>query len=116
MIAPPKPPSHDDVEALIKEARERQVRRRLLGAAGVAVAAGLGLGAYALVTGGAHRAGTASDSRPQVVTAPCSAAAGWQLKLDGVWSEPTGHQTAPLAISRIGGSACTLAGYPKIVL
>ena len=27
MIAPPKPPSHDDLEALIKEARERQLRR-----------------------------------------------------------------------------------------
>lgn len=116
MIAPPKPPSHDELEALIKEARARQLRRRLLGAAGVAVATGLGLGVYALVTGGAHRVGTASGSRPQVVTAPCSAAAGWQLRLDGVWSDTTGQHTAPLAITRIGGSACTLAGYPKIVL
>ena len=38
MIAPPKPPAHDELEALIKEARERQLRRRLLGAAGIAVA------------------------------------------------------------------------------
>jgi Protein of unknown function (DUF4232) len=116
MIAPPKPPSHDELEALIKEARARQLRRRLLAAAGVAIAAGLGLGVYAVATGGANRAGTASGGRPQVVTAPCSAAAGWQLRLDGVWSEPTGQHTAPLAITRVGGSACTLAGYPKIVL
>ena len=52
MIAPPKPPAHDELEALIKEARERQLRRRLLGAAGIAVAAALGLGVYALTIGG----------------------------------------------------------------
>ena len=44
MIAPPRPPSHDELEALIKEARARQLRRRLLGAAGVAIAAALGNG------------------------------------------------------------------------
>jgi hypothetical protein len=38
MIAPPKPPSHDEREALIKEARARQLRRRLLGAASMAMA------------------------------------------------------------------------------
>lgn len=52
MIAPPRPPSHDDLEALIKEARARQLRRRLFAAAGVAVAAALGLGVYAFATGG----------------------------------------------------------------
>jgi hypothetical protein len=52
MIAPPKPPSHDEREALIKEARARQLRRRLLGAAGVATAAALGLSVHAVVTGG----------------------------------------------------------------
>jgi hypothetical protein len=52
MIAPPSPTSHDELEALIKEARARQLRRRLLGAAGVAIAAALGLSVYALVTGG----------------------------------------------------------------
>lgn len=52
MIAPPRPPSPDALEALIKEARARQLRRRLLGAAGVAIAAALGLSVYAFVTGG----------------------------------------------------------------
>ena len=52
MIAPPRRPSHDELDLLIKEARERQLRRRLLGAAGVAIAAAIGLGAYAFVTGG----------------------------------------------------------------
>lgn len=52
MIAPPKPPSHDELEALIKEARARQLRRRLLGAAGIAIAAAIGLSVYAFVSGG----------------------------------------------------------------
>ena len=51
MLAPPKPP-HDELELLIKEARERQLRRRLLGAAGVAVAAAIELSVYALTIGG----------------------------------------------------------------
>ena len=54
MIAPPKPPAHDELEALIKEARQRQLRRRLLGAAGVAVAAAIALGIYAFTIGGAQ--------------------------------------------------------------
>jgi hypothetical protein len=55
MIAPPKPPAQDELELLIKEARERQLRRRLLGAAGVAVAAAIGISTYAFVTAGAVR-------------------------------------------------------------
>jgi hypothetical protein len=50
MIAPPKPPTHDELEALIKEARARQLRRRLLGAAAVAIVAALGLGLYAFLS------------------------------------------------------------------
>lgn len=52
MIAPPRPPAHDELEALIREARERQLRRRLLGAASIAIAAALGLSGYAFVTSG----------------------------------------------------------------
>ena len=64
MIAPPKPPTNDDLEALIKEARERQLRRRLLGAAGVAIAAVLGLSLYALVAGGDRANLGTSQPRP----------------------------------------------------
>lgn len=51
MIAPPRPPQ-DDPELLIKEARTRQLRRRLRGVAGLAIAAALGLSIYAFVAGG----------------------------------------------------------------
>jgi Protein of unknown function (DUF4232) len=50
------------------------------------------------------------------VAAPCSAAAGWRLRLAGTWSEPTEQNTAPLEVTRIGGQLCTLHGYPRIVL
>src|SRR5438105_3744093 len=116
MIAAPRPPSHDELEALIKEARARHLRRRLLGVAGVAAAAALGLSIYAFVTGGAQRAATSSGGRPQSAAAPCSVAGGWRLKLDNLWAEPTGQHTAPLAIRRNGASACALAGYPTIAL
>jgi hypothetical protein len=116
MIAPPRPPFHDELEALIKEARQRQLRRRLLGAAGVAIAAALGLSIYASLSGGAGGTATASRKRPAMAAAPCGVAGGWRLKLEGLWSEPTGQHTAPLAITRTGASACTLAGYPTVSL
>lgn len=114
MIAPPRLPSPEELEALIKEARARQLRRRLLAAAGVAIATALGLSIYALVTGGTNKTATAARGRSH--TAGCGVAAGWRLRLDGTWSEPTGQHTAPLAIARTGGSACTLYGYPTISL
>jgi hypothetical protein len=116
MIAPPRPPSRDELEALIKEARARQLRRRLLGAAAVALAAALGLSMYALTIGGTGRTATASGERPGAAAAPCSVARGWRLKLSGLWSEPTGQHTAPLALTRTGASSCMLAGYPTISL
>src|SRR5690348_4211161 len=112
MIAPPRPPSHDELEALIKEARARQLRRRLLVAAGFAIAAALGLSIYASLGGSAGRTATAAGSRPAAAAAACGVAGGWRLERAGLWSEPTGQHTAPLAITRTGASACTLSGFP----
>jgi hypothetical protein len=115
MIAPPRPPSHDDLEALIKEARERQLRRRLLGAAGVAIAAAVGLSLYVLFLGAASKTATAGQGRP-LAAAPCGTAGGWKLALGGDWSEPTGQHTAPVVLKRLGSTPCTLDGYPRISL
>jgi hypothetical protein len=116
MVAPPKPPSHDELEALIKEARARQLRRRLLGAAGVAIAAALALSAYAVASGRTQRPAETSIGRPGAAATRCGVAGGWRLKLDELWSEPTGQHTAPLVLTRTGASACTLVGYPAIAL
>jgi hypothetical protein len=116
MIAPPKPPSHDELEALIKEARARQLRRRLFGAAGVAIAAAIGLSAYAFASSGTQRTVTASKGTGRAA-APCGAAAGWHVRQDPRgWSEPTGQHTAPLIVTRVGTQPCTLDGYPTVVL
>jgi hypothetical protein len=68
MIAPPRPPSHDELEALIKEARARQLRRRLLGAASIATAAAAGLGIYATL--GSHANPSALDRERAITVGP----------------------------------------------
>lgn len=64
MIAPPKAPPTDELEALIREARERQWRRRLLLAAGAAIALALGLGLYLLTTSGGGPSATGGPGAP----------------------------------------------------
>lgn len=61
MIAPPKPPSPDELEALIGEARDRQRRRRLIGATVIALGTGLSLAFFAVASGGSFL-GTIRDS------------------------------------------------------
>jgi hypothetical protein len=67
--APPRPPAQDDPDALIPEARERQLRRRRLAAATIAVATAIGLGIYALVSGGSHPA-PGSSTAGRLATCP----------------------------------------------
>ena len=52
VFAPPEPPRPDELELLIPEARARHRRRWLLLAAGVAMAAGVGLAIWAAIPGG----------------------------------------------------------------
>ena len=71
--SPPRPPSQDELDALIREARERQLRRRLLGAAAIAITAALSLGIYAVASGGNSRptAGASDSGR----ATPCALSA-----------------------------------------
>jgi hypothetical protein len=111
MIAPPKPPSHDELEALIKEARARQLRRRLMGAAGVAIAAALGLSIYAFLTGRSvgpvapANAGRASGS-------PCQAS---QLSATAGWQGATQSMLGGAGITNTSGVVCSLPrGRPAV--
>ena len=52
MLAPPRPPAHDESEALIREARARQRKRRLGAAAFVALVAGVTVAVYSIASGG----------------------------------------------------------------
>jgi hypothetical protein len=103
MIAPPRPPSHDDPEALIKEARERQLRRRLLGAAGVAIAAAIGLSAYALTIAGNQSAKSAARTGPVGVpfcrSGQLSGSAGFQGATQSMLGSVTLQNTSDAACS-----------------
>jgi hypothetical protein len=113
MIAPPRPPSHDEVEALIKEARERQLRRRLLGAAGVAVVAALGLAVYALTIGGTAHGGVRGSS-PLGGAPACRSS---QLAGSSYWNGAAGTVINFFAIENRSSATCSLPlGRPAALL
>jgi hypothetical protein len=91
MIAPPRPPSHDELEALIKEARARQLRRRLLGAAGVAIAAALGLSMQPPAQGG------------RATGPPCRAS---QLAVSVFFQSATQSMIGGARVTNTGGATC----------
>jgi photosystem II stability/assembly factor-like uncharacterized protein len=88
VVAPPKPPRPDELEALIREARARQWRRRALFAAAIAVVAGgVGLSVWAAIPGGGTgvsdgggRPSAAASSIRQIE------AAGRRIPIDGIGS------------------------------
>jgi hypothetical protein len=115
MIAPPKPPTRDDLEALIREARERQLRRRLLGAAGVAIAAALGLSVYAFMTGGSP--GNLAQPAANGGRATGPTCHGAQLSASVGFQGATQTAVGGAAIKNVGGRVCSLpTGWPRVRL
>jgi hypothetical protein len=110
MIAPPKPPANDEFEALIKEARKRQLRRRLLGAATIAIAAALGLGIYALTIDG--RLGGTTGGSPRTAPRVCRSS---QLSTSAEFSAAAGTTFLPVALKNTSSRACALPkGRPVV--
>jgi len=107
MIAPPKPPTQDELEALIKEARARQLRRRLLGAAGIAIAAALGLGLYALLSGGTSGSTAGNSPSGSAGAPPCRST---QLKAQADFNHVGGRPSifGGVMIYNTGRSSCSL--------
>ncbi|MGZ4289651.1 MAG: DUF4232 domain-containing protein [Gaiellaceae bacterium] len=113
MIAPPKPPTHDELEALIKEARARQLRRRLLGAAAVAVAAAVGLSIYAFVSGGKLDNIAQTPAQGGRASGPLCRAS--QLVATAGLNGATGTMMGPATLTNTSGSACSLpSGRPRV--
>jgi hypothetical protein len=110
MIAPPRPPFHDELEALIKEARERQLQRRRLGAAGIAIAAAIGLGAYALTYG---RTQYSATSNPPGAAVPACRSS--QLSAFSGLNGATGSILGPVTITRAGRATCSLPDRRPVV-
>jgi hypothetical protein len=110
MIAPPRRPADDELEALIKEARERQLRKRLLGAAAVAIASALGLALYALTIGGAPDTSTGSSqgARTPLCQSP-------QLSTSFLPGGSAGTALGPLFIQNTSGQACAIPDVRPVV-
>ncbi|HEY2311877.1 MAG TPA: DUF4232 domain-containing protein [Gaiellaceae bacterium] len=108
-ITPPKPPAPDELEALIREARARQLHRRLVGAASIAVAAALALGLYAIF-GGFRHWGSGGSRRggapPACRSSQLSTSAGFQAA--------AGTTFDPVLMTNRSSQTCTLGGgVPK---
>jgi hypothetical protein len=111
-IAPPKPPSHDDLEALIKEARARQLRRRVFAAAALAVAAAIGLTVYALSAANGGRSSAANG-----VPSGAPLCRSSQLSVAAIWDGAGGNLFNFFTVTNRGGSACSLPlGRPTVLL
>ncbi len=106
MIAPPKPPAQDELEFLIKEARERQLRRRLLGAAGVAVAAAMALSIYAFLAGG--RLDNIAQPPAQGGGAGAPLCRSSQLSASAEFQAATQTMLGGVTLRNISGTACSL--------
>jgi hypothetical protein len=102
MLAPPRPPA--DPEALIPEARDRQRRRQLIVATGVATAAGLVLLVHALLAGSGAK-GTAAGSAG--ANAPACRASQLSFSANGVAMGMNGLEVQ-WHITDTGGRACAL--------
>jgi len=110
MIAPPKRPPQDELEALIREARERQLRRRLLVAAGIAIAAAIGLGAYALTYGRTQYSATSGS--PGAAVPACRSS---QLSASTGLGGAAGSLIGPVLIVNRSSVACALPrGRPVV--
>ena len=104
MLAPPRPPSTDELEALIREARERQLRRRLLAAAGVAIAAALALSVYAVAIGG-NGSGVTEASAGRASTPLCRSV---QLSGSAGFQGATQTMLGAVTIRNTSSAACSL--------
>jgi hypothetical protein len=105
MIAPPRPPEQDELELLIKEARERQLRRRLIVAAGVAVTAAIALSAYALTNGDHGKGGQAAAKAARLAAPLCRSA---QLSASASFQGATQSMLGGITLHNTSGVACSL--------
>jgi hypothetical protein len=113
MIAPPKPPSHDELEALIKDARERQLRRRLLGAAGVVITAAIGLSVYAFVSAGKPDNVAQPPALGGHATVPLCRSSRLAMSIGG--QAATQMVLGGALITNTGGAECALPGHRPVV-
>jgi uncharacterized protein DUF4232 len=108
------PPPQDELELLIREARARQRRRRLVGAAAVALAAALGISLYAVLGGGATKPKHGTGSRLLASAPRCRAG---QLRLSGGFrGAAAGNDWFLFAFTNTSATSCSMRGWPTVEL
>ncbi len=107
---PSKSPPQDELEALIKEARKRQLRRRLLCAAVVAIGAAIGLAIYALAIGVGE--GVTTGGSPISASRLCRSS---QLSTSAEFVAAGGTTFAPLSLKNTSSRACALPTARPVV-
>jgi hypothetical protein len=113
IVAPPPviPPEQDQLEALIREARARQRRRRLLGAATLAVAAGAALSVHSVLAGSGWTS-TRAGRNSSAALPTCRLA---DLRVQRIpISNPTGLDRLGLQFTNRLTSSCRVSGYPRL--
>jgi hypothetical protein len=113
VVSPPEQPRSDDLEALIREARARQWKRRLRAAAVVAVLAASALGSYALV-GGNERGKNTGAPRGRGELTRCRAS---DLRLSSRGNGAfTSHSIIDFTFTNVSSGTCMLRGWPALQL
>jgi Protein of unknown function (DUF4232) len=114
--APPRrPPSQDELDALVRQARARHRRRRVLGAGLLALAAGIALSAYAVVSGGSNGARRGHSATPGAAGSLPRCRTD-QLRLAGPRANGagTGHYVENFTFTNVSSSGCMLRGWPTV--
>jgi hypothetical protein len=104
---------YEEFEALIRKAREQQMRRRVLVAASIAIAAAVSLSVYAFVgSGGLDGAAQKPANAGRTNASLCRAS---QLSATAGWQGATQSMLGGAGITNTSGSVCFLpAGRPAV--
>jgi len=116
VVAPPEPPpARDDLEALIREARARQRRRRLTAAFVVGLAAAAAVGVYdGLAGSGSTNVG--SRQRGPAALSPLPRCRSDQLRLTApkMWGAAAGSLIEDFTLTNSSQTTCALSGWPAV--
>jgi photosystem II stability/assembly factor-like uncharacterized protein len=130
VVAPPERPRADELEALIPEARSRQRRRWLVGAAALALAASLGLSLWPASPGGGtvvvrghgpiqvvagHVTGSPAALRRGIGDVGSGGGVTWAINGHGIWLTTNGGRTWRRSVPRdVAAAKIAVASPPEI--
>jgi Protein of unknown function (DUF4232) len=114
VVAPPQRQRPDTLEALIREARERQRHRQLRTAGFAVLVVAVGLASFA-VASAVRQTKPRQGGAPAVPLQSCEPN---QLRLTAAvtWNVAAGSLLEPFRLTNVSDTACSLAGWPEVRL